>query len=107
MGVGGGGSGLLEAGEEVEQRALSRARGSHDADELATLDLETHALQGDKETIAVRVGHRQRLDAQRMLFRKLEHFGHDALAVGADQWSPHSLTPSYSPHHPPPPPPPP
>src|SRR3982074_97489 len=69
---------LLEAGEEVEQSALAGARGADDANELSALDLEAHALQSDQETIAMGVGHGQRLDTQGVLFRELEHLAHDA-----------------------------
>src|SRR5260370_18894807 len=64
---------LLESGEEVEQRALAGARGADHANELASLDLEAHTLQGDQETIAVLVGHGQSLDAEPMLLRTLQH----------------------------------
>src|SRR5258708_12935398 len=91
---------LLESGEEVEQRALAGAGGADHADELSSLDLEAHTLQGHQETIAMGVGHGKRLDAKGMLLGKLEYLAHGF----APQWRPHSLTspPSSHPHRPPP-----
>jgi hypothetical protein len=52
----GAAGGLIEAAEDVHQRALARARSAHDRDELAGVDVEAHAAQGMHLLVAHRVG---------------------------------------------------
>ena len=52
-GVDSPGGGLVEAGDEVEERALAAARRADEADELAGADLEGHAVEGVDGGLAV------------------------------------------------------
>ena len=49
---------LVEAREDVEQRALAGTGGADDAHELALFDLQRHAFERDQKPIAVRERHR-------------------------------------------------
>jgi len=58
---------LVEAGQDAEQRALSRARCADETDELAPPDLEVHSLERERRTAPGREGLTQALDAHRVV----------------------------------------
>ena len=47
--------GLVEAGEDVHERRLARARGAHDGGQPTTSDVERHAAQGVDGGVALAV----------------------------------------------------
>jgi len=59
---------LEQTAQATQQGRLAATGWTHDADELATLNLKAHALQGDQEAIAMRERHGEPFHAQRVLF---------------------------------------
>ena len=66
----------IEAGQDVEQRALTRARGSDHADELATHDFKAGAIKRQEKLVVVRKGHAEAVDAERVLLGEGEQLTH-------------------------------
>ncbi len=57
----------VQAAEDVHQRGLARARGAHDGDELAGVDLQRHVVQHLHRQLAAAVGLGHRLEPDQRL----------------------------------------